>query len=132
MEREAFLETIQDLKESIKNANEMIRSLQDTMRSLQSELDRSRSHSEQYLALITDLRSMIADLQKKLDEREKEISDLRDLNNWHNKMTFGNKSTSRKHKRADQKCGRDEEKEDCGGVIRLHLKRQILKSRKSH
>lgn len=74
MEREAFLETIQDLKESIKHSNDMIRSLQDTIRSLQSELDRSRSHSEQYLTLITDL-------QKKLDEREKEISDLRDLNN---------------------------------------------------
>ena len=68
----------------------MIRSLQDTIRSLQSELDRSRSRSEQYLTLITDLRSVIADLQKKLDEREKEISDLRDLNNRHNKMTFGN------------------------------------------
>ena len=83
MEREAFLETIQDLKESIKHSNDMIRSLQDTIRSLQSELDRSRSHSEQYLILITDL-------QKKLDEREKEISDLHDLNNRHNKMTFGN------------------------------------------
>lgn len=103
MEREAFLETIQDLKESIKHSNDMIRSLQDTIRSLQSELDRSRSHSEQYLTLITDLRSVIADLQKKLDEREKEISDLRDLNNRHNKMTFGNKSTSRKHKRPAQK-----------------------------
>ena len=45
MEREAFLETIQDLKESIKHSNDMIRSLQDTIRSLQSELDRSRSHS---------------------------------------------------------------------------------------
>ena len=83
MKREAFLETIQDLKESIKHSNDMIRSLQDTIRSLQSELDRSRSHSEQYLTLITDL-------QKKLDEREKEISDLRDLNNRHNKITFGN------------------------------------------
>ena len=83
MERETFLETIQDLKESIKHSNDMIRSLQDTIRSLQSELDRSRSHSEQYLILITDL-------QKKLDEREKEISDLHDLNNRHNKMTFGN------------------------------------------
>lgn len=90
MEREAFLETIQDLNESIKHSNDMIRSLQDTIRSLQSELDRSRSRSEQYLTLITDLRSVIADLQKKLDEREKEISDLRDLNNRHNKMTFGN------------------------------------------
>lgn len=95
------------MKESIKNANEMLRSLQDTMRSLQSELDRSHSHSEQYLSLITDL-------QKKLDEREKEISDLRDLNNRYKKRTFDNKSTSRKHKRADQKRGRDEEKEDCG------------------
>ena len=83
MKREAFLETIQDLKESIKHSNDMIRSLQDTIRSLQSELDRSRSHSEQYLILITDL-------QKKLDEREKEISDLRDLNNRHNEITFGN------------------------------------------
>ena len=81
MEREAFLETIQDLKESIKHSNDMICSLQDTIRSRQSELDCSRSHSEQYLTLITDLRSVIADLQKKLDEREKEISDLRDLNN---------------------------------------------------
>lgn len=79
MEREAFLETIQDLKESVKNANDMIRSLQ-------SELDRSNRLTEQYLSLITDLRSMIADLQKKLEEREKEISDLRDLNNRHNKM----------------------------------------------
>lgn len=76
MEREAFLETIQDLKESVKNANDMIRSLQ-------SELDRSNRLTEQYLSLITDLRSMIADLQKKLEEREKEISDLRDLNNRH-------------------------------------------------
>lgn len=108
MERETFLETIQDLKESIRNANEMIRSLQDSVSTLQSKLDRSRSHSEQYPALI-------ADLQKKLDEREKEISDLRDLNNRHKKMTFGNKSTSRKYKRTDQKRGRDEEKEDCGG-----------------
>ena len=91
MEREAFLETIQDLKESVKNANDMIRSLQ-------SELDRSNRLTEQYLSLITDLRSMIADLQKKLEEREKEISDLRDLNNRHNKMNFGNKSTSRKFK----------------------------------
>lgn len=115
MEREAFLETIQDLKESIKHSNDMIRSLQDTIRSLQSELDRSRSHSEQYLTLITDLRSVIADLQKKLDEREKEISDLRDLNNRHNKMTFGNKSTSRKHKRPAQKQGRDEAKENSEG-----------------
>lgn len=63
MEREAFLETMQDLKEIIKNSNDMIRSLQDTIRNLQSELDRSRSHSEQYLTLISDLRSMIADLQ---------------------------------------------------------------------
>lgn len=86
MEREAFLETIQDLKESVKNANDMIRSLQ-------SELDRSNHLTEQYLSLITDLRSMIVDLQKKLEEREKEISDLRDLNNRHNKMNFGNKST---------------------------------------
>ncbi|MCM1929837.1 IS66 family transposase, partial [Bacteroides uniformis] len=88
MEREAFIETIRDLKESIRNANEMIRSLQ-------SELDRSNRLSERYLSLITDLRSVIADLRKKLDEREKEISDLRDLNNRHNKMAFGEKSTSR-------------------------------------
>ena len=108
MEREAFLETIQDLKEIIKNSNDMIRSLQDTIRNLQSELDRSRSHSEQYLTLI-------ADLQNKLDEREKEISDLRDLNYRHNKMTFGNKSTSRKFKRPTQKRSRDEEKEECEG-----------------
>lgn len=108
MEREAFLETIQDLKESVKNANDMIRSLQ-------SELDRSNRLTEQYLSLITDLRSMIADLQKKLEEREKEISDLRDLNNRHNKMNFGNKSTSRKFKRPAQKRSREEEKEDCEG-----------------
>lgn len=108
MEREAFLETIQDLKESIKNANDMIRSLQ-------SELDRSNRLTEQYLSLITDLRSMIADLQKKLEEREKEIFDLRDLNNRHNKMNFGNKSTSRKFKRPVQKRSREEDKEDCEG-----------------
>lgn len=108
MEREAFLATIHDLKESIRNSNEMIRSLQ-------AELDRSNRLSEQYLTLITDLRSDICDLQKKLNEREKEISDLRDLNNWHNKMTFGNKYTSRKYKRPAQNRGRDEEKEDCEG-----------------
>ena len=39
---------------------------------------------------------MIGDLKKKLDEREKEISDLRDLNNRHNKMTFGNICKSNK------------------------------------
>ncbi len=32
MERETFLETIQDLKESIKHSNDMICSLQDTIR----------------------------------------------------------------------------------------------------
>lgn len=108
MEREAFLSTIHDLQESIRNSNEMIRSLQ-------SELARSNLLSEQYLTLITDLRSDICDLQKKLDERDKEISDLRDLNNRYNKMTFGNKSTSRKYKRPAQNRGRDEEKEDCEG-----------------
>ena len=108
MEREAFIETIRDLKESIRNANEMIRSLQ-------SELDRSNRLSERYLSLITDLRSVIADLRKKLDEREKEISDLRDLNNRHNKMAFGEKSTSRRHKRPSPKTSREEEKEDCEG-----------------
>ena len=115
MEREAFLETIHDLKVSIQNANEMNRSLQDTIRTLQSELSRSRSHSERYATLVTDLRSVIDDLRKQLSDREKEISDLRDLNNRHNKMTFGTKSTGRKHKRPSQKLGREEEKEDCEG-----------------
>ena len=49
------------------------------------------------------------------DEREKEISDLRDLNNRHNKMAFGEKSTSRRHKRPSPKTSREEEKEDCEG-----------------
>ncbi len=89
MEREAFIETIQDLKESMRNANEMIRSLQDTVRGLQSELERSRSQADRYQSLIGDLRSVIAGLQKKLEEREKENSDLRDLNNRHNKMSLG-------------------------------------------
>ena len=116
MEREAFIETIQDLKESMRNANEMIRSLQDMVRGLQSELERSRFQADRYQSLIGDLRSVIADLQKKLEEREKEISDLRDLNNRHNKMSFGDKSTSRRYKkRPSQKRGRDEEKEDCEG-----------------
>lgn len=116
MEREAFIETIQDLKESIRNANEMIRSLQDMVRGLQSELERSRFQADRYQSLIGDLRSVIADLQKKLEEREKEISDLRDLNNRHNKMSFGDKSTSRRYKkRPSQKRDRDEEKEDCEG-----------------
>ena len=134
MEREAFLETMQDLKEIIKNSNDMIRSLQDTIRNLQSELDRSRSHSEQYLTLISDLRSMIADLQNKLDEREKEISDLRDLNNRHNKMTFGNKSTGRKFKRPTQKRSRDEEKKkrkSARALLRQTRKRQIPMFQKS-
>lgn len=115
MEREAFLETIQELKESIQAANDMIKSLQATIRTLQSDLDRSRSHSERYLALISDLRSVIADLQEKLDEREREVADLRDLNNRHNKMTYDRKSTSRKYKRLPRKSDRDEEKEDCEG-----------------
>lgn len=108
MEREAFLETIRDLKETIRNANEMIRSLQ-------SELDRSNRLSEQNQILIANLRSVIADLQKRLDEREKENADLRDLNNRHNKMAFGRKSTGRKHKLPSQKRSRDEEKDDCEG-----------------
>ena len=108
MEREAFIETVRNLKESIRNANEMIRSLQ-------SELDRSNRLSERYLSMITDLRPVIADLRKKLDERENEMSDLRDLNSRHNKMAFGNKSTGRKHKRPSPKPCREEEKEDCEG-----------------
>ena len=113
MEREAFLETMQDLKEIIKNSNDMIRSLQDTIRNLQSELDRSRSHSEQYLTL---------------------ISDLRDLNNRHNKMTFGNKSTGRKFKRPTQKRSRDEEKKkrkSARALLRQTRKRQIPMFQKS-
>ena len=82
MEREAFLETIRDLKETIRNANEMIRSLQ-------SELDRSNRLFEQNQILIANLRSVIADLQKRLDEREKENADLRDLNNRHTGKTVG-------------------------------------------
>lgn len=106
MECEAFLEIIRDLKESIKDSHEM-------NRSLQAELERSNRLSEQYLTLIADLRSVVADLQKRLDDREKEIADLRDLNNRHNKMAFGNKSTCRKHKRPSR--DHDEEKEDYEG-----------------
>lgn len=73
MERDAFLETILELKENVQATNDMIKSLQATIRILQSELDRSLSHSERYQALIADLRSVIADLQIKLDEREREV-----------------------------------------------------------
>ena len=55
------------------------------IRSLQSELDRSNRLSGQNQILIANLRSVIADLQKRLEESEKEIADLRDLNNRHNK-----------------------------------------------
>lgn len=74
MEREAYLEVIQDLRESVHSTNEMVKSLQD-------ELSRSNRNQEKNNQLITDLRSTISDLQKKLAERDRELSDLRDQNN---------------------------------------------------
>lgn len=108
MEREAYLEVIQDLRESVHSTNEMVKSLRE-------ELSRSNRNQEKNNQLINDLRSTISDLQKTLEERDREIADLRDQNNRHNKMSFGSKSTSRKYQRPSGTISREEEKDACEG-----------------
>ena len=108
MERQAFIETINSLKESVNNANLMIKSLQ-------SQLEATNHNAEKSHRLIEELRGIISDLQKTIEEKDREIADLRDLNNRHNKMSFGSKSTGRKYRHPAEKPGREEQKEDCEG-----------------
>lgn len=99
MERQTVIETITDLKDSIGNANLLNKSLKATVESFQFQLEMTNRNAGKSHGLIEELQAVINDLQKTLVEKDHEIADLKDLSNRHNKMGFGNKSTSRRHKK---------------------------------
>lgn len=100
MERQDYIDQINDLKATNRRLLDMIDTLKQT-------LDTVTASNRRNEELVRKLTAQIEQLQKM-------VMDLQDRNNRHNKNTFGKKSL-KKNKRAEENCSRDEEKEDYDG-----------------
>ena len=100
MERQDYIDQINDLKASNRRLMDMIDTLKQTLDSVTASNKRNEE-------LVVKLTAQIAQLQKM-------VKNLEDKNLRHNKHTFG-KSSLKKNKRADEKQSREEEKEDYDG-----------------
>lgn len=100
MERQDYIDQINDLKASNKRLVEMIDVLKQT-------LDTVTASNKRNEELVVRLTAQIEQLQKM-------IKNLEDRNLRHNKHTFG-KSSLKKNKRAESQTSREEEKEDYDG-----------------
>ena len=100
MERQDYIDQINDLKATNRRLLDMIDTLKQT-------LDTVTASNRRNEELVKKLTAQIEQLQKM-------VKDLQDRNNRHNKHTFG-KSSLKKTKRAEEKASRDEEKEDYDG-----------------
>lgn len=100
MERQDYIDQINDLKATNRRLVEMIDTLKQT-------LDTVTASNRRNEELVSKLTAQIEQLQKM-------VRDLQDRNNRHNKNIFGKKSL-KKNKRAEENSSRDEEKEDYDG-----------------
>ena len=97
MERQDYIDQINDLKATVKRLLDIIDTLKQTLDSVTASNKRNEE-------LVVKLTAQVGQLQKM-------IKNLEDKNRRHNKHTFG-KSSLKKNKRADEKESREEEKED--------------------
>ena len=100
MERQDYIDQINDLKATNRRLLDMIDTLKQT-------LDTVTASNRRNEELVRKLTAQIEQLQKM-------VMDLQDRNNRHNKNTFGKKSL-KKNKRVEEKKSREEEKEDYDG-----------------
>lgn len=100
MERQDYINQINDLKATIKRLLDMIDTLKQTLDSVTASNKRNEE--------------LVVKLTAQVDQLQKMVKNLEDRNQRHNKHAFG-KSSLKKHKRAESQTSRDEEKEDYDG-----------------
>ena len=100
MERQDYIDQINELRASNRRLLEMIDTLKQTLDTVSAS---SRRNEE-----------LVKRQTEQIEQLQKMIRDLQDRNNRHNKNTFGKRSL-KKNKRAEEKPGREEEKEDYDG-----------------
>ena len=100
MERQDYIDQINDLKATVKRLLDMIDTLKQTLDSVTAS---NRRNEE----LVVKLTAQIGQLQMM-------VKNLEDKNRRHSKHTFG-KSSLKKNKRAEAEKSREEEKEDYDG-----------------
>lgn len=100
MERQDYIDQINDLKVSNKRLIEMIDVLKQTLESVTASNKRNEE--------------LVVKLTAQVDQLQKMIKNLEDKNQRHNKHTFG-KSSLKKNKRVEEKKSREEDKEDYDG-----------------
>ena len=100
MERQDYIDQINDLKAANKRLLDMIDILKQTLDSVTASNKRNEE--------------LVIKLTAQIDQLQKMIKNLEDKNQRHNKHTFG-KSSLKKNKRAEEKQSREEEKEDYDG-----------------
>ena len=100
MERQDYIDQINDLKAANKRLLDMIDILKQTLDSVTTSNKRNEE--------------LVIKLTAQIDQLQKMIKNLEDRNQRHNKHTFG-KSSLKKNKRAEEKQSREEEKEDYDG-----------------
>ena len=100
MERQDYINQINDLKATIKRLLDMIDTLKQTLDSVTASNKRNEE--------------LVVKLTAQVDQLQKMVKNLEDKNQRHNKHTFG-KSSLKKNKRVGEKKGREEDKEDYDG-----------------
>lgn len=101
MERQDYIDQINDLKASNRHLIDMIDTLKQTLDSVTASNKRNEE--------------LVVKLTAQIDQLQKMVKNLEDKNQRHNKHTFG-KSSLKKDKRAEDKKSREEEKEDYIGI----------------
>ena len=100
MDRQDYIDQINDLKASNRRLIDMIDTLKQTLDSVTASNKRNEE--------------LVVKLTARIDQLQKMVKNLEDRNQRHNKNTFGQK-THKAKKRVDDKRGRDQEKDDYDG-----------------
>ena len=98
MERQDFINTINDLRSTIESHRLTIATLQRTIESLH---DGEKRYKEQ-----------VSEYKEENDELRRQCEYLESLNKRHCKNRFSGKTLSQKNRTENKKKGRDEEKQD--------------------
>ena len=100
MERQDYINQINDLKATIKRLLDMIDTLKQTLDSVTASNKRNEE--------------LVVKLTAQIDQLQKMVKNLEDKNQRHNKHAFG-KSSLKKNKRVEKEKSREEDKEDYDG-----------------
>lgn len=100
MERQDYIDQINDLKATIERLLGMI----DTLKQALDTVSASNKRNEELVVKLTD----------QIEQLQRLVKNLEDRNSRHNKHTFG-KSSLKKNKRVEENPSREQEKEDYDG-----------------